>query len=32
LFLAIPEEEQNRVGEYIEFCVRKWQAAHPAKK
>ncbi len=31
-FLAIPEEEQNRVGEYIEFCVRKWQAAHPAKK
>jgi antitoxin HigA-1 len=31
-FLAIPEEEQSRIGEYIEFCVNKWQAAHPAKK
>ncbi|MEM4988550.1 helix-turn-helix transcriptional regulator [Collimonas sp. H4R21] len=31
-FLAIPEEEQNRIGEYIEFCVKKWQTAHPAKR
>ncbi|AEK63640.1 helix-turn-helix domain-containing protein [Collimonas fungivorans] len=31
-FLAIPEEEQNRIGEYIEFCVNKWQTTHPAKK
>jgi len=31
-FLAIPEEEQNRIGEYIEFCVNKWHVAHPPKK
>jgi hypothetical protein len=29
--LAIPEEEQNRLGEYIEFRVNKWHTDHPTK-
>jgi hypothetical protein len=31
-FRAVPEEEQDRIGEYVEFCVNKWHATHPTKR